>query len=214
MSKVASWVAEKLEKEEQRLKVIDCTSDDFLVIHSKDDYTLRVAVLGVKDVIQVAHVQPLFAGATKPELVINVPSKTLWSGTAIEFVHSVPAAFGTMGDIARAAETKAAQLFRDKNMAFFINAMEQHSNVTAVSYVFDSVFRVDRRKGSPVTVAVIDAYNMGAEDVRNARNRVGHFDVVVKSSSYGSITGEAEAAADSMGAKALKFGELMQRLAK
>lgn len=214
MANVTTWVTERLAKDERRLKVVGRTTEDFLVIETKDDYTFLVAVLGIQDLIQVSHVKCLFAGANKPQLVVNVPSKTLWSGAAIDFLHSVPAAFGTMGDIARAAETKAAGLFRDRNMRFFINAMEQHENVSAVSYVYDSVFRVDRRCGSTVTIAVIDAYNMSAEDVRNARTRVGHFDMVVKSSSYGSITHQAEAAAESMGARALTFGGLMQRLAR
>jgi hypothetical protein len=214
MGNVTTWVAEKLAKDNERLKVVDRTPEDFLLVEATDDYTFLVAVLGVREVVQVSHVQPLFVGATKPELVVNVPSKTLWSGAAIDFIHSVPAAFGTMGDIARAAETKAAEFFRDKNMGFFINAMEQHDNVSTVSYVYDSVFQVDRWNGASVTVAVIDAYNMSAEDVRNARTRVGHFDVVVKSSSYGSITEQAEAAAGSMGAQALTFAGLMKRLAR
>ena len=214
MDDVTTWVAEKLAKNEQRLKVVDRTPEDFLVIRTKDDYTFFVAVMSVQEVVQVSHVQPLFAGANKPQLMVNVPSKTLWSGAAIEFVHSVPAAFDTMGDIARAARTKAAEYFRDKNMGFFINAMEQHENVLTVSYVYDSVFRVDRRRGSTIVVAVIDAYNISAEDVRNARTRVGHFDVIVKASSYGSITEQAESAAASMAAQALTFGGLMQRLAR
>lgn len=214
MADVTTWVADKLAKNERRLKVVDRTPEDFLVIRAKDDYTFLVAVLGVPNVVKLSDVQPLFACATKPHLVVNVPSKTLWYGAAIDFVHSVPAAFGTMGDIARAADTKAAGLFRDKNMGFFINAMEQHKNVSTVSYVYDSVFRVDRRNGEGVTVAVIDAYNMSAEDVRNTRTRVGHFDVVVKSSSYGSITEQAEAAAKSIGARALTYAELMRHLAR
>jgi len=214
MDNVTTWVAEKLAKNEQRLKVVDRTPEDFLVIRTKDDYTFLVAVMSVQEVVQVPHVQPLFAGANEPQLVVNVPSKTLWSGAAIEFVHSVPAAFGTMGDIARAARTKAAEYFRDKNMGFFIKAMEQHENVSTVSYVYDSVFRVDRRSGSSVIVAVIDAYNMSAEDIRNARTRVGHFDVVVKASSYGSITEQAESVAESMAAQALTFRGLMKRLAR
>jgi hypothetical protein len=214
MASMTDWVAKKLATDEQRLKVVGRTPEDFLVIRAKDEYIFLVAVLSVQDIVQVSHVQPLFADTNKPQLVVNVPSKTLWSGAAIDFVHSVPAAFGTMGDIARAAEAKAAELFRDKNMRFFINAMEQHENVSTVSYVYDSVFRVDRRNGSSVTVAVIDAYNMSAEDVRHARDRVGHFDVVVKASSYGSITEQAESAAESMAAQALMFRGLMQRLAR
>jgi len=214
MGSVTNWVAEKLAEDEQHLKVVGRTPEEFLVIESEDSYIFLVAVLGVQDVVQVSHVQPLFGGVNKPQLVVNVPSKALWSGSAIDFVHSAPSAFGTMGDIARAAATKAANSFRDKSMGFFINAMEQHTNVSAVSYLYDSVFRVDRRNGASLTVAVIDAYNMSAEDVRNARTRVGHFDVIVKSSSYGSITAQAWATAESMGAQALTFGELMKRLSR
>jgi len=214
MGSVTDWVAKKLATNGQQLEVVDRTPEDFLVIRAKEDYTFLVAVLSVQDIVQVSHVQPLFVGTRKPQLVVNVPSKALWSGAAIDFVHSVQSAFGTMGDIARAAETRAAGLFRDRNMRFFINAMEQHENVSTVSYVYDSVFRVDRRCGSSLTVAVIDAYNMSAEDVRNARTRVGHFDIVVKASSYGSITEQAESAAESMAAQALTFRGLMQRLAR
>lgn len=92
--------------------------------------------------------------------------------------------------------------------------MNQHSNVTGVSYIYDRVFKADRNVGPSLTVAVIDTYNMSAEDVRNTRDRVGPFDIVVKSSSYGSITRQTEAAAESIDAVALTFGELMRRLAK
>lgn len=214
MGNVTTWVADRLAADQNSVKVVDHTPEDLLVIETEDGYTFSVAVLGVQDVVLISHVQPLFVGANKPQLVINVPSKTLWSGAAIDFLHSVPAAFGTMGDVHRAARTKSAVFFRDKNMGFFINAIKQHTNVSAVSYIYDSVLRVDRRVGESVNVAVIAAYNMSAEDVRNARTRVGHFDVVVKSSSHGSITHQAEAAAASMGAEALTFKGLMLRLAK
>jgi len=213
MGNATDWVADKLATEE-RLKVVDRTPEGFLVVRTKDDYTFLVAVLGIQNVIQLSDVQALFAGAAKPHLVVNVPSTTLWSGAAIDYIHAVPAAFGTLGDIARAANTKAAGLFRDKGMGFFINAMEQHKNVASVSYLYDRVFRVVCRNGASITVAVIDTYNMSAEDVRNARTRVGHFDVAVKSSSYGSITEQAKAAAESIGAQTLTFAGLMQRLAK
>jgi hypothetical protein len=109
---------------------------------------------------------------------------------------------------------KDAGSFRDKNMGFFINAMRQHPKVDKVSYVYDAVFRVDRKSGPSLAVDVIDAYNMSAEDMRNANTRFGHFDIAVKASSYGSITSQAQEAAESIGAEALKFGELMARLGK
>ncbi|NNB96259.1 hypothetical protein HI113_20415 [Corallococcus exiguus] len=210
---VTDWAADKLTTKEN-IKSVNRTPENFLVVRSKDGYTFLVAVLGVQNVIELPDMEPLFAGATKPQFVMNVPSKTLWSGAAIRFIHAASAAFGTLGDISRAAATKDAGSYRDKNMGFFINAMKQHSNVSRVSYVYETAFNIDRKFGKSLIVAVINAYNMGAEDVRNAKDRFGHFDVVVKSSNYGSITPQAEAAANSMGAQALTFSELMGRLAK
>jgi hypothetical protein len=210
------WVVEKLTTGDtgDRLEIVGRTAQDFLVVKAKDGSEFFVAVLGLKETIKASDVAPLFSGATKPQLVINVPSKTLWSGAAISKIHAADAAFGKFGDVARAARLEDPGSFRDKNMGFFINALEQHTNVSSVSYVYDSVLSVDRLRGSSLTVAVIETYNMSAEDVRDARARFGQFDVVVKSSSYGSVTDEAVAAARTMCAQALTFRELMGRLNK
>jgi len=208
------WVAEKLAVKEH-MEVLGRTDEGFLLVKStKAGYTFSVAVLGVRGVIQPYDVTPLFGGVNKPQFVMNVPSMSLWSGAAIDLVHAAGAAFGKLGDIARAASTGDAGSFRDENMGFFINAMKQHRNVSSVSYVFDTVFKAERNSGSSLVVAVIEAYHMSAEDVRNARARVGLFDIVVKSSSYGSITDQALKAANLMGTEALTFGELMSRLHK
>lgn len=210
---VTDWVVDKLATP-GGLVIVERTPENFLVVRSRNDYTFVVAVLGVQNVIGLSDVQPLFVGANKPQIVVNVPSKTLWSGAAIDHIHAAYAAFGTLGDVSRAAHTENAGSYREKDMGFFIDAMKQHSNVSNVSYVYDRVLKADRKIGASLIVGVIDVYNMSAEDVRNAKAQFGHFDVVVKSSSYGSITDQAEAAAKSMGAQALMFGDLMRRLGK
>jgi hypothetical protein len=211
---VIDWVAAKL-AEDPDFKIVGRTPEDFLIVDVKNNYRFFVAILGIKTVINLSDVQSLFAGANKPQFVINVPSGTLWSGAAIDYIHAQSAAFGTMGDLTRAALREDAGSYRDDHkMGFFIDGITQHSNVSSVSYVYDRVFQANRKVGPSLVIAVIDAYNMSAEDVRNARTRLGHFDVVVKVSSYGSITSQAEAAAKSIGAQALTFRELMVRLAK
>lgn len=207
------WVAKTLEAGDE-FEVVERTAEDFLIVKSKDGYTFPLAVIGVQKVIALSDVKPLFAGKMTPKFVTNVPSKTLWSGDAIHFIHAASAAFGTLTEISRAASTGDAGSYRDKKMGFFINALKQHSNVSSVSYIYNRVFQARRYAGSSLTVAVVDAYNMSAEDVRNAKNQFGHFDIVVKQSSHGSITPQADAAAKSMGAEALTFGELLRRLAE
>lgn len=209
---VTDWVAQKLE-ESHDLEIDGRTPEDFLIVRrTNDGYTFLVAVLGLRNMIGRSDVEALFAGVNKPQLIVNVPTHTLWGGNAIRYIHAASAAFGSLSDVSRAASTGDAGSYRDKNMGYFINAMEQHSNVLSVSYVYDRVFEVERITGQNLTVAVIDAYNMSAEDVRNARARLGRFDVVVKSSSYGSIASKAKEAANSMGAEALTFRDLMGRL--
>ena len=208
---VIDWVNHKV-NESDDLEVIGRTPENFLNIQYKGRYTFPVAVIGEKELIELHHVEPLFSGSSTPELVVNVPSKALWSGNAIRCIHNASAAFGSFGDISRAASTKDAGNFRDKNMGFFINAMRQHTNVTEVSYVYENVFTVDRRAGESLAVAIIETYNMSAEDVRNARAKLGHFNIVVKSTHYGSITEQAIETAKSMGVEALMFRNLMDRL--
>ncbi len=209
---VTDWAAEKLE-EQRNFKIVGRTPENFLIVTLESNYTFFVAVLGVQNIIGLADVEPLFAGTNKPQLVVNVPSSTLWSGAAIDRIHSESASFGTLGDVNRVARIGDASAYRDKSMSFFINMLSQHSNVSEVSYVYENVFKANRRTGASLVVAVIEAYNMSAEDVRNARTRLGHFDVVVRSTSYGSITNQAEAAAKSIGAEALTYSQLMGRLA-
>lgn len=208
---VTDWAADKLAGNKD-IEILERTPENFLSLRWRGDYTFNVAVLGVKNLIGSTDVEPLFLGTNKPQLVINVPSKTLWSGAAIDHVHEESASFGTFGDISRAASTGDAGSYRDKDMGYFITMLSQHGNVANVSYVYDKVFRANRMTGTSLVVAISDAYNMSAEDVRNARSQFGAFDVIIKASSYGSITSQAEAAAQSMGAQALTYGELMRRL--
>lgn len=210
---VVDWAAGKL-VEREKLEILDRTADGILIVKGHAGFEFPVAVIGAREAVRLSDVEPLFQGPTRPQLVVNVPSATLWTGAAINFVHAAPASFGTLGDVSRAAATDDVPSYRDKNMGFFINAMKQHSNVVRVSYVFDRVFRADRKAGQSLTVAVVDAYNLSAEDVRHAKERFGDFNVVVKSSSHGSITHQADEAAQSMGVEALTFGGLMRRLAK
>lgn len=210
---VCDWVESKIDPKDG-LTVTGRTPEDFLVISGGNVPPFCVGVIGVKDVILREHVEPLFAGPTKPQLVVNVPSKTLWSGEAITLIHAAPAAFGTLGDIRKAAHSGNVSGYRNKNWDFFEQAIRQHSNVTSVTRIYDEVFDAHRQKGQTLRIALIDGYHVSAENVRNARDRFGQFDIAVKKNGYGSVTDAAEQAAASMGAQAVTFKGLMQSLAR
>ena len=79
--------------------------------------------------------------------------------------------------------------------------------------MYDRVFLLERfGRFPPLTVALVDAYDMSAEDVRNARSTYGRFDIALKLTSYGAVTTAAEGAAKSIGAEAYKLREFLGRL--
>jgi hypothetical protein len=209
---VANWIADKL-REEDLFRAVNLIGDGFLKIERKEHAPFVAAALGVHDVIERNHVTPLFKTKAQPAFVVNVPSKAIWSGAAIEIIHDAPAAFGTYGDLIRASRDERVCTFRNKDYHFFERALNQHSAVRSVTRVYDRMFRLHRHRDlSDFTVVLVDAYDMSAEDVRNARELYGNFDAALKMSSYGSVTSAATEAAKSMGAEAFKLKELMGRL--
>lgn len=213
MAGITDWVAERIDSN-HGVSVVERTAEDFLILKADGRPPFPAAVIGVKDVIRREDVAPVLSLETKPQFVVNVPSRTLWSGAAIRMIHATPAAFGTLGELLKAANAGNVPQYRNKTWDFFERAIRQHSRVCDVSRVYGEVFEAQRLTGGSVTIALVDAYHMSAEDVRNARDRFGEFDVAVKISSYGSITDEAEEAARSIGAEAVTLKGLMRKLAQ
>jgi hypothetical protein len=145
-----------------------------------------------------------------------MPSKAIWSGDAIELIHAAPAAFGTFGELIRASSIdEAVHTYRNREYNFFERAFRQHTVVRDVTRLYDRAYQLHRRRGLPdVTVVLVDAYDVSAEDIRHARDLYGRFDAVAKMTNYGSITSAAREAADTIGAGVFKFGDLLRRLNK
>src|ERR1700722_1886919 len=115
---MTDWVATKINPEDG-LTVVGRTPEDLLLVQFHSNEPFPVAVIGVKDVILVEHVQPALSHATKPQFIVNVPSKTLWSGDAISLINAAPAAFGTLGEIRKAAHSGDVPSYRNKNWDYF-----------------------------------------------------------------------------------------------
>ncbi|TIW61008.1 MAG: hypothetical protein E5V49_12995 [Mesorhizobium sp.] len=210
---VTDWVEAHID-ENAGFKAVGRSAENFLLIEDDKKCIHPVAVIGAKPVVQVSDVEPVLVHAIKPEFVINIPSKSIWTGSAIDLVHASPAGFGSLGDLGKAVRLGDVAGYRNKGFGFFERAIGQHSNVQQITRLYDLVFIAHRKKGPDLTIALIDAYNMSAEDVRHARAQYGHFDIALKMSSYGSVTAAAQEAARYMGAEAMMFRDIMGRLGR
>jgi hypothetical protein len=213
---VASWIANKL-KDDKKFSSVDPIGDGFLEVAPKDHVPFQAVAIGVQDVIGEDHVAPLFeVKGRRPEFVVNVPSKAIWAGAAIDLVHATPAAFGTFGELIRAStRDEPVHTYRNKEYSFFERAFRQHTAVREVTRLYDKAYELHPWRGLPkITVVLVDAYDVSAEDIRRVRDLYGKFDAAVKMTSYGSITTASREAADSIGAGVFKFGEFLGRLNK
>ncbi|MGY8809911.1 MAG: hypothetical protein ACKVK5_02690 [Pseudomonadales bacterium] len=213
MASPIEWVINKISQGAD-LVLLDRPAADLIVVRATGDRNGAVlaGVIGVRTEITATHVQPLFASGSPPAFIVNIPTTTPWRGDAIHLIHTSDAAFGSLGALARAAHLEFPGSYRERETDFFYTAIRDHTNVSGVSMTYDKVFRVERYKGDPLTIAMVNAYNVSAEDVRNARARYGDFDVAVKVNGHGSVTTAAVHAAATFGAQALTFGEMMSRL--
>lgn len=213
MASAIDWVVNKI-NEGTDLVLLDHSAAEIIEVRATGSQcaAVLVGVIGIREVITAAHVQPFFSGNTPPAFILNIPSATPWRGDAIHIIHSSGAAYGSLGDLARAARLEFAGSYRERETNFFYTAIRDHTNVSDIVMTYDKVFRVERYRGEALTIAMIDAYNVSAEDVRNTRARYGDFDIAVKVSGHGAVTTAAEQAAATFGAQALTFGEMMSRL--
>jgi hypothetical protein len=211
----ARWIVGKL-RGDAEFSIVDSMGSGFLRIAHKDSVPFTAAVTGAKDVVTLDLVSPLFGiEEVQPEFVVNVPSKAIWHGTAIEFVHDAPAAFGTLGDLVRASRNEPVSAYRNKEYSFFELAFRQHTVVRDLTRLYDRLYQLHRHRGlRDITAVLVDAYDVSSEDIRHAHHLYGRFDAAVKMTSYGSITTAAKEAAESMGAGVFKFGEFLGRLNK
>ena len=111
---VAKWIVDKLTGDGQ-FSTVASVGSGFLELARKDSVAFTAVAIGVQDLITRDHVAPLFAVEERqPQFVVNVPSKAIWLGAAIDFIHAAPAAFGTFGELIRASRAEPVSSYRHR----------------------------------------------------------------------------------------------------
>ena len=208
---VVPWVVEKL-LTVNGIEAVDAMSSGLLRVTRKQHSPFNIGAMGVEAVVETSNVTPLFETADEPQFIVNVPTTAIWTGAAIDFVHENGAAFAGFSDLIRATRESSVPSYRYHEYRFVMQGLTQHNAVASLTRLYDRKFLVHRRRHSDLTLVLVDAYQVSADDVRTARELYGAFDTVLKMTSYGGVTTAARVAAASMGAKIFKWGELLRRL--
>ena len=157
-------------------------------------------------------ITPLFDSGVS--VVTNIPSSGLWLGEAIYACEYHSIAWGRFGVLQSAiANLDDPSEHRDKQVYFAARGLQQHSRVVSFEFIFDKLFSVTLNNGKIFRIALIQAYDLTAEHLRDAHDKVGKFDVALKNNPNGRITPDARGAANAMGIKVFGYGDLLGFLA-
>ena len=85
--------------------------------------------------------------------------------------------------------------------------------MASFEFVYDKLFSATLNNGKEVRIALVQAYELTAENLRDTHDKIGNFDVALKNNPNGRITPDAYDAAKSMSVKVLGFGDLLRFLA-
>jgi uncharacterized circularly permuted ATP-grasp superfamily protein len=205
------WVSERL-TERQTAERVEIVEPQILKVFRKDKPAFLVATMS-EPRVEVESLRHLLDGSHNISFVANIMRESIWTNSAIDFAARKGAAFGGMGDLLSATDSMpVVSNFIRKEFAFVERGLRQHTRVQSFERTYDRVYIVKRSPLPDLTVALLHEYDLLADHVRTARERYGHFGVILKTRPNGEVTENAYEAARFMGVEILKWGEFLGRL--
>jgi hypothetical protein len=86
-----------------------------------------------------------------------------------------------------------------REYAYAERRFRQQLSVTRTERLFDRVWKVHRKNGASLKIAISNEYDLTADEVRTTRDRYGAFDILFHTNPYGRITTQAMSTAQELG---------------
>lgn len=186
-------------------------TSEIVEIERAEKQAFRAAVIA-KKMVFLDHVKPLAESGV--EVIVNFPKVGMWRADAIEYCEANGIAWGRYGVLLRALDADFPGESRDPQIQFPRRALSQHTRVKQVEFINDQLLTVRHDTGKVIRIALVYDYDLAPEDIRNARERLGEFDLVLKNNPNGSILDGVAEAAESMGIDVFEIKDLLKYLGR
>jgi len=209
-----NWIISYLKDNDQGQEIESVIPvDDWLIeIKSKKGKTIVVGILE-ESVITSSNIYKIYRNESKKPNILVARFKCIWHGSAINYARKNDMGWGGVGDITSAFDVDYYADIQKGEYAFVEKNLLRHSKVSQLERLYDRVFKIHRiNRLSPITVTLINSYELSGDDVRHARDTYGEFDAILKTNPNGNPTGQAYSAAEEIGVEIFKWGELLGRL--
>lgn len=208
----SEWVVGKL-REARDVSNVEILSDQVLRV-SRSKYDPFVAGFVSVECVEADTVRPLVMSNLDVEIIVNVPKESYWTGAALRLAHSHNIAAGSYGDLLRVINRQDVRSFQPKEIEYIERGLRQHDRIQHFERVHDRLYRICRTSLPDLTVAMLNEYELTADQLRTARDRYGKFSMVVITNPNGRATSSAYDAAETMGVEVLKWSPFFGRLNK
>jgi hypothetical protein len=189
----------------------DWVADNIIEISRGRYPPFQAAVLKEK-LVTARHVEPVINAPVS--IVVNFPKIGMWRGDAIDLCEAHGKAWGQWGELLRALGNETPETTENPKIAFSRRALSQHSRVRSVHFALDHLLLVEHENGTTLRVALLYEYDLCGNDVRNAVDRLGSFDLILKTNPNGSILSDACEVADELGIKVFGIRDTLAYLAR
>ncbi|XHR94299.1 hypothetical protein ACFJIV_29100 [Mucilaginibacter sp. UC70_90] len=210
------WLISQLSNSEKNEEINSATAlgDSLIEILTGNGKTVIIGVIDSVN-ITVSDVSEIYtSGPKKPNLVI-AKSDAIWNGSAIDYSRQKNMGWGGIGQISSTFQTNDYAAIQRGEYTFVEEGLLKHTRVARLERIYDRVFKI-HRKGNlpPLTIALINSYELSGDEVRHAISKYGRFDAILKTNPNGSPTGNAHSAAAEIGAAIFIWRQLLSRLNK
>lgn len=179
---------------------------------SREQYVPYVAGIISKHDVSPEDVGEVLAADPTIDIIVNVPAQGIWRGPAIMAAQAAGIAFGGMADLQSCIGWEDPRTYVKSEFLVIERGLRQHRRVVNIVREADRLFLIHRRGLIDVRVVALYEYELTAEHLRGARERYGHFDLVLISNPNGKPTQAAFDVAKTLGVEIHMFGKLLGRL--
>ena len=205
---IGPWVIEKLLEAKEVVKATELDSS-LIDVERRQNPSFVVAAISVP-CVDVMTVTDLIAKQPRPSFVLNLARESSVSPEALALSREAALPIGRMGDLKRALRLADVTTYREPEIEFAERGFEQHSNVQSFERLDERRYRVDRRSRPPITLVLLNEYEVTADSIRLARRRHGEFRWVVLTNPNARITGNAEEVAANLGCRLLTWRDFFK----
>ncbi len=208
------WMVSKLGDKKENHDILSAKklSEDLLEVQTTNGKIVVVGVVEGEN-IEASDIEQVCVVAIKKPNIIISKAASIWNGSAIDYVRQKNIGWGGKGEISQSFDTLDYKSIQKREYQFVEVGLKRHTLVDHLERLFDRVFKIFRTRGlKPLIIVLVNSYELSAEEVRNATNKYGKFDIILKTNPNGSPTTNAYLAAKEVGADIFLWSELLSRL--